>query len=743
MGLRTLHGSGAEAFNNAGAVIEWLRENHEYLRDPAVVGGPTGDEAEFNNLTLSVNLNGTQRSVMISADRMADIAAAPPANQDALFITALNESLRTSFGADTLGVSHVQADIVNGNLTFNSREGSSLVITTSNNRAAMEILGSMGFDIAREAGTTLAGGIYVPGSVLNTSQLSNQFRPANVNMTDFLSPDQLDANGGFSFEVNGLRFVFNPNAAEPAARFGRYNAAGTFTSINLQGNDEPTVQQVLNAITNSPSGVRMQFSATTGRFTMESQQLGAQHGTIDFSGSFFARIGFAEAEAVTMTGGVVDLATGDINGVNLNDFINGGDTVDFTSPLEFTVNGQQFTFSGPTSLNDIMTAINAIPDVTMSFDTVNVRFVLENSSGRINFGYAENSPAEDFFAALGLSASDVHVDAAQNTLAGARIRDASDAVVYINQHVDSATNTLAGGTRHYFANNNFTIDGLTFRINPDQFNAVSDPVEIEITLERETSGVMQLIRDFVDEYNALIRSIRDLTETRRPRQAGGGGFYLPLTEEQRRAMSDREVELWDSQARTGLLNRDNTLRNLTQELHREIFRNVQLSTGEELNLLHIGIRTHSDLDRFGELQIDEDRLQWFLDNRLDDVSELFSNASMSSAGGTASGGERARLRRIRLNESGIGQRINDILTWQLSTGGGIHDRAGEGLVGTRPDDNNFLGRRIAQEDRRIEDMIRDLQRREHRYFAVFGRLEAAMIQANSQMMFMEQMFWMG
>jgi flagellar capping protein FliD len=56
---------------------------------------------------------------------------------------------------------------------------------------------------------------------------------------------------------------------------------------------------------------------------------------------------------------------------------------------------------------------------------------------------------------------------------------------------------------------------------------------------------------------------------------------------------------------------------------------------------------------------------------------------------------------------------------------------------------NRMSRRIENENRRIEDMITNLQRREARYFQVFGRLEASMMQANSQMMFLEQMFWMG
>jgi flagellar hook-associated protein 2 len=210
---------------------------------------------------------------------------------------------------------------------------------------------------------------------------------------------------------------------------------------------------------------------------------------------------------------------------------------------------------------------------------------------------------------------------------------------------------------------------------------------------------------------------------------------MPLSDEQRRDMSDREIEMWESQARTGLLHRDDALRNLTNSLHRALFQDVQLADGSSINLLHLGIRTHSDLERFGELQIDEARLESFLENRLDDVATLFTRFSNIPATGAGAN------RRDRLADSGIGQRINDILTWELSVDGGIAERAG--LRGHVTENENALSRRINAEERRIENMLRDLERREHRYFQLFGRLEAAMIQSNSQMMFLEQMFWMG
>jgi flagellar hook-associated protein 2 len=260
------------------------------------------------------------------------------------------------------------------------------------------------------------------------------------------------------------------------------------------------------------------------------------------------------------------------------------------------------------------------------------------------------------------------------------------------------------------------------------------PLEAYVSFERDTSHARQLILDFVESYNEMIRSIRELTEVKRPRQTGGG-LYLPLTEDQRKEMSDREIELWEEKARAGILSRDDTLRTLLSDLHRNIFQDVRLSGGGTLSLLNMGIRTSSDLARFGELQMDEERLDFFLENRMDDVSELFTNVSEIPA--TGDDADRAG----RLRESGLGQRIHDIIHWQLSFGGGLHTRVGATSGGGAALDTNEFNNRISQEDRRIDDMIKSLQRRENRYYEKFGRLESAMVQANSQMMFLEQMIW--
>jgi flagellar capping protein FliD len=364
------------------------------------------------------------------------------------------------------------------------------------------------------------------------------------------------------------------------------------------------------------------------------------------------------------------------------------------------------------NIHQIMNGINsADAGVRMSFSNFTGRFTVEGTQmGAGN----EIAFSGDFFTEIGFTQ--------EHASANAHIR--------INE---------AGGVVDIIrATNNFTVDGLTFQLDPHELRDVnpSDPttfLELEIDLQRDTGNAMNLIRNFINAYNEMIRDMRAMTEVPRPRMQGTRQFFMPLTDDQRRSMSDREVELWETQARTGLLHRNDEMRSFTRDLHNWIMRPVTLANGSELSLLQMGITTSRNLQEFGQLDIDEDRLQYFLDNRIEDVEQLFRGPDALPS---VSGDRNARLR-----AGGLGQRINDIMNWAADTNGTFTQRAGR--PGGPSEHQNAISRRIAAEDRRIDTMIRNLERREARYFQQFSRMEVAMMQANSQMMFMEQMFFMG
>jgi flagellar capping protein FliD len=384
------------------------------------------------------------------------------------------------------------------------------------------------------------------------------------------------------------------------------------------------------------------------------------------------------------------------------------------------------------SINQVMGAINtADAGVRMSFNELSGRFTMEGVTGAGNANIAFEGA---FFENIGFGAWD-NTDP-NNPIPPTPYRAATSAIIYIDD------------VRITRPTNNFTVDGLTFSIDPYAFwdsatnssiiadpTNVNDHIRLEVSLERDTSVAMNTIRNFIEGFNDMMRSIRALTEVRRPRMQGSRSFFMPLTDDQRRAMSEREIDLWETQARTGLLHRDSDLRRLSNDLHSWMMRPVTLENGTQLSLLQMGIRTTGNMNDFGTLEIDETRLQSFLDNRMEDVARVFRGPVDLPP--VADGGNRVP----RLNAGSLAHRVNDIMTWATNSFGTLTRRAG--IVGSPSEHQNTFSRRLEAEDRRIDNMIRSLERRETRYFQKFSRMERAMMQADSQMAWMQQMFFQG
>lgn len=97
--------------------------------------------------------------------------------------------------------------------------------------------------------------------------------------------------------------------------------------------------------------------------------------------------------------------------------------------------------------------------------------------------------------------------------------------------------------------NNYSINGLTITAN-----AVTKPDEqITITTETDVDGIYNMIKDTLKEYNALIKEMDTLFN------ADSSKGYEPLTDEEKDALSDTEVEKLEKKIKDSLLRRDSTL----------------------------------------------------------------------------------------------------------------------------------------------------------------------------------------
>lgn len=246
--------------------------------------------------------------------------------------------------------------------------------------------------------------------------------------------------------------------------------------------------------------------------------------------------------------------------------------------------------------------------------------------------------------------------------------------------------------------NQTTVNGLV--LNLEQ---VGGPTTI--TVSSDTSKPLESIKSFVEQYNKAITEIEtSLLEKRYP-------DFQPLTDDQKKAMTEKEIELWEEKSRSGLMRNDPILREAVLDLRRAFMDEVEGIAPGNINLLsQIGIST-GHYSEGARLKIDEDKLKKALADKPDEVMQLFTNKT----GGL-----------------GIGDRVYNELNSAIKS---LSSRAGNPGSAI---DNSVITKKIKQMNEDISKWQDRLTRVEDRYWKQFSAMEKAMNQMNQQSSWMQQ-----
>ncbi|MGG3433328.1 flagellar filament capping protein FliD [Heyndrickxia coagulans] len=278
-----------------------------------------------------------------------------------------------------------------------------------------------------------------------------------------------------------------------------------------------------------------------------------------------------------------------------------------------------------------------------------------------------------------------------------------------------STDTEHGGTNAVFningldterTSNTFTISGVTYTLKSE----FDSPVTISVSNDVDT--IYNNIKNFVDQYNSLIDAVQSkLNEDRY-------SDYAPLTDDQRKEMTDTQQDQWDKKARSGLLRNDMTMKSSLSNMRSLIYSKVNNAniSSEYNQLSSIGITTTSDWLKGGKLEINEDKLKAAIQNDPDSVELLFR-----ATGSTTS-------------EKGIVQRLYDSVNNTYNT---IVDKAGKS---TYVNTQFTIGKNINDLTDKIRDMNDKLGKLEDRYYAQFTAMEQAIQKYNSQYTYLSSFF---
>lgn len=257
------------------------------------------------------------------------------------------------------------------------------------------------------------------------------------------------------------------------------------------------------------------------------------------------------------------------------------------------------------------------------------------------------------------------------------------------------------------SSNSFTVNGL----NVTLMGKTNETVTIDTT--RNTDEIFDGIKTFVDDYNKLIGDLNTRID-----EDASYRDYPPLTSEQKKEMSENEIELWEEKAKTGLLRNDMNISSLLSSMRSILYTKPDDC---EVALYQLGIETSNDWKDKGKLVIDESKLRSMIETNSKDIETLFTHADDGLA--------------VKMEQA-----LDGAANTSSSSPGSLVSLAG--VVGKATELTNSLTKQL----RNINDKIKELQdkydQEKTRYWNMFNSMEATLSDLNTQSSWLAQQFAM-
>lgn len=331
----------------------------------------------------------------------------------------------------------------------------------------------------------------------------------------------------------------------------------------------------------------------------------------------------------------------------------------------------------------IQTLINKVNNsggkVNLEFNEVTNRFTLKSSESGANGTIdIKDQATKDFL--KNITGIDV-VNKNQN----AKYTQGQDAIFEID------------GVQTTRPSNDISMNGINFTINGTGHVIIEANSDVDETFKK--------VKEFVEDYNKLIEEVNNAFVEKRPK-SGKYGYFEPLTDEEKKGMSEDEIKKYEENAKKGLLNGDENINKFLSSLRSNIYKSVDIG-GKTISLYEIGITTTKDYNDGGKLQIDEEKFKKALSEKGDDIRQLFTT------------------------KGGIVDNIKSSVESAIGSSGYLRKKAG--VEGSTSASNNDLTKELEDITKRLADERERLYNKEMYYFDLFAKMESSMNQQNSQM----------
>ncbi|MDL2327157.1 flagellar filament capping protein FliD [Ruminococcaceae bacterium OttesenSCG-928-A11] len=389
-----------------------------------------------------------------------------------------------------------------------------------------------------------------------------------------ITNDDIKNGGVFTFNVNGSDYKFTANRGEYDAFYTTESLAKKLNSafadtfgVQADGTQNVVIEEKDGVFSIRSNSSDYTLKTTKYHKDTNTHQLGFDEGqsTVVNDGSIKledAGIKFGTASSITVNYGSGTLTFGgtDLNGLTMDE-------------LAARIN---------TEIANTGLAAADRPSVSFDAKTGSFKFTGANDTTKMSITVnpgADGENLENLFGQMSLT-----VNEAGNAGHLVTTQEGQNAILSINGSVlERASNT-------------FTVDGLTFTLestthtnqaaandpsHPDYADFKGQPTQVSVT--RDTEKIVEGLSEFLKLYNETVDFINDLYKADATYKD-----YAPLTDAQKKDMSDRDIELWEEKAKEGLLRNDPNLERVLSAMRSVMYTKPE---GSSIAIYDLGITT--------------------------------------------------------------------------------------------------------------------------------------------------------
>ncbi len=516
-----------------------------------VSGTFTGDKIRFPGDNSQVDLTTTLEDLNIKGGKLT-VKVGNTTHTIVIDKSKTVNSFMTEFNKQT----GLTMSLEHGKISVEAPSGTDFTMTSEND-------GFSGVTVLAGLGLGDLSGDKQTGKV--TGNLVSQLLNASENYQDETTVTLEDLKIG-----DGELHIKRPGQTDLVVK---YDKSMTVEQLMDKFNEENRNNNTGLSMSIEDGKISVNSDASSGKYTLESVQNGTSGNTL------LQGLGLEKFEKVEQDGGGASI-TGDMVS-KLNPVLISNDFTmeSMLGEIDPSLAGQTISITVGTGLNAKTTQIELTADMKISefvsklkdsgvgasFDATNQRFFI-NSTGTGEAKEFKLTASGGALQSLGLDPDAKYANGSTST----RVY-AEDAQIVLN------------GATFTSDTNTFNVNGLSITTQ-----AVTDE-PITITTDTDYDGIYNMIKDFITEYNDIMNEMTKLYNANSARK------YTMLSDEEKEAMSDDEVEKWEGTIKDSLLRRDKDLNNVMECMKGAINKGYDIG-GETLFLVNFGVGTGSYFD---------------------------------------------------------------------------------------------------------------------------------------------------